>query len=335
MAAALPPVPSCEPAELRDRVAAGRPAVLRGLVARWPAVEAGRRSPAALAAHLRAQANDRPGEAWFAEPEIGGRFDFADGYRGLNHQRKAATVDQLLDLLLRQLDEPRPWGVYAGALPVAKHLPGFLAANPAPDVLDAGAPMLVSLWLGNRTRTAAHWDLPQNLACVVGGRRRFLLFPPDQVGNLYVGPLDTTLAGQASSQVDAERPDLARHPRYARALEAAQAAELEPGDALYVPSLWWHAVTAPDPLGAMVNFWWREGGALGETPMTALLHALVAVRGLPAAEREAWRALFDHYVFGGDPDALAHIPEEARGMLDRPSPAQLRQVKDRLIRSLR
>lgn len=307
--------------------------MLRGLVADWPAARAGTCGDRSLAAHLNAAANDVAGEAWFGDPAIGGRFDFVDGYRAFNHERKAATVAQLLDLLLRQLDDARPWSIYAGALPVAKHLPGFLDANTVPRLLDRDARMLVSLWLGNRTQTAAHWDLPQNLACVIGGRRRFTVFPPEQVANLYVGPLDTTLAGQASSQADIDRPDFVRFPRLREALASAQVAELEPGDALYVPSLWWHAVSADAPLGAMINFWWREGDRLGETPMMALLHALISVRPLPGPERAAWRALFEHYVFGGD-EATAHIGTEARGILGEPTVEQLRQVKDRLIRSL-
>ena len=38
--------------------------------------------------------------------------------------------------------------------------------------------LLASLWLGNRTRIAAHYDLPDNLAVVAAGRRRFTVFPP-------------------------------------------------------------------------------------------------------------------------------------------------------------
>lgn len=315
-------------------VPAGRPAVLRGLVHDWPIVRAARDGAAALATWLRGHATDAAGEAWFGPPEIGGRFDFTPDYEAHNHERKLATIDQLLELILRQRDEAAPWSVYAGALPVAKHLPGFLAAHPMP-LLDATRAMLVSLWLGNRTHTAAHWDLPQNLACVVAGRRRFTLFPTEAVADLYVGPLDRTLAGQPSSQVRVDAPDLTRHPRFARALEAAEEAELDPGDVLYMPSLWWHAVASLDPVGAMVNFWWRDGPP-GLSPLQSLLHALVTLGELPDRERAAWKVMFDHYVFRINGDPAAHLPANARGILgERRDPALLAQVRAALADALR
>jgi hypothetical protein len=314
-------------------VPAGRPAVLRGLVAHWPIVAAARESSDALAAYLRARANDTPAEAWFGAPAIDGRFDFADGFAGFNHDRRLATIDQLLDLLLRQRGAPDPWSIYAGALPVATHLPAFRADHPMP-LLDGDRRMLVSLWLGNRTRTAAHWDLPQNLACVVAGRRRFTLFPTDQVANLYVGPLDTTLAGQPSSLVDIDAPDLERFPRFRDALDHAEVAELEPGDVLYMPSLWWHAVRGLDEIGAMVNYWWREAPAGLATPMMALQHALLTLSELPDRERAAWKVFFDHYVFRTDGDPAAHLPVDARGVLGERTPAMNAALKAMLAASL-
>jgi cupin-like protein len=311
----------------------GEPAVLRGLVAEWPVVQAAAQGDDALAGFLRGAASDEPFEAWFGEPEIEGRFGYTEDFSSFNHERRLATVDQLLDLLLRQRGDARPFSMYAGGIPIRRHVPGLLPAIPVP-LLDMSKAMLISLWLGNRTRTAAHWDLPQNLACVVAGRRRFTLFPTDQIANLYVGPLDFTLAGQPISLVDVDSPDLKKHPRFADALEAARTAELGPGDALYIPSLWWHAVASLDELGAMINFWWRDAEPPLLTPLNALYHAVITMRDLPPNELAAWRNMFDDYIFGDNGDPVEHLPERARGILGRRTPELVARVKKLLIDAL-
>jgi hypothetical protein len=309
-------------------VPAGRPAVLRGLVAAWPAVHAD-----AIAPYLVARANETPVEAWFGAPEIGGRFGYSADYKGFNHDRRRATIGQLADLIERQRGGDAPFSMYAGGVPLARHLPALLAEVPMP-LLDAGREMLVSLWFGNRTRTAAHWDLPQNLACVIAGRRRFTLFPTDQVANLYVGPVDFTLAGQPISLVDIDAPDLDRFPRFAEAMRHAETAVLEPGDALYLPSLWWHAVESLDEVGAMVNFWWRDGPDHLITPLFTLLHAALTMQELPPRERAAWRAMFDHYIFRDHGDPMAHLPDDARGVFGESTPESIAALRAMLARPL-
>lgn len=201
-------------------------------------------------------------------------------------------------------------------------------------LLDADRYMLASLWLGNRTQTAAHWDLPQNLACVVAGTRRFTLFPTEAVANLYVGPLDFTLAGQPSSLADVEAPDFDRFPKLRDALAVAEVAVLEPGDALYIPSLWWHAVAGQAELGAMINYWWRDGPARTITPQLTLMHALLTMQELPDRERAAWRVMFDHYVFRDNGDPVDHLPDHAKGILGERSAEQIAQLKRLLWEAL-
>jgi hypothetical protein len=149
-----------------------------------------------------------------------------------------------------------------------------------------------------------------------------------------VGPLDFTLAGQPTSLVDLDDPDFERHPRFRRALDSAETAELAPGDALYLPSLWWHGVSSLDEVGAMINFWWRDGPAPLLTPLNALYHALITLKDLPPAELAAWRILFDHYIFGDNGDPVAHLPEESRGVLGPRTPALVAKVKAMLARAL-
>ncbi|HEY6049272.1 MAG TPA: cupin-like domain-containing protein [Sphingomicrobium sp.] len=318
---------------VREIVPRAEPAVLRGLVTEWPTVQAAKQGDETLAEFLRGASSNEPFEAWFGAPEIEGRFGYNEEFDGFNHERKLATVDQLLDLLLRQRGEAQPYSMYAGGVPIRRHLPGLLERIPVP-LLDTSKATLISLWLGNRTRTAAHWDFPQNLACVVAGRRRFTLFPTDQLPNLYVGPLDFTLAGQPISLVDIDSPDLKRFPRFAEALDAAQTAELGSGDAIYIPSLWWHAVHSLDELGAMINFWWRDTEPPLLSPLNALYHSVITMKNLPANELAAWRVFFDHYIFGDNGDPAEHLPEPARGILGKRTPELVARVKKLLIDAL-
>ena len=186
------------------------------------------------------------------------------------------------------------------------------------------------LWVGNGASVAPHYDLAHNIAVCVHGRRRFTLFPPDQLRNLYVGPIEHTIAGQPASLVDLDAPDLARFPRFADAMAHAQFADLAPGDALYVPPLWWHGVRSWGPLGVLVNYWW--GQAADASPFEALIHALLAVRDLPAGERAAWRAAFDHYAF--DPEPPTHLPAAAQGVLGPASPERSATMRRFLLGAL-
>jgi hypothetical protein len=38
--------------------------------------------------------------------------------------------------------------------------------------------------------------------------------------------------------------------------------ELEPGDALHIPSMWYHHVEGLEPFNMLVNYWWREHAGL-------------------------------------------------------------------------
>jgi len=317
----------------REIVPKGEPAVFRGLVADWPVVRAAKDGPEVLVQMLQFAATDEPFQAWFAPPEVEGRFNYNADLSGFNFERKLATIDQLLDLLLRQRGQDNPYSMYAGSILIRKHLPELIPNIPVP-MLDMARETLISLWIGNQTHTATHWDQSQNLACVVGGRRRFTLFPPEQLKNLYVGPLEFTPAGQPISMVDIDTPDLETYPRFAEALEAALRAELEPGDALYIPALWWHDVLSLEDFGALINFWWRDAEPPLLTPLNALYYAVITMRDLPPNELEAWRNMFNHYIFGDNGDPAEHLPEAARGILGRRTPELVARVKKLLIDAL-
>jgi hypothetical protein len=305
-----------------------RPWVHRGLVAHWPMAQAGRRSTADAMAYLKSAWRGEPVGMLLAPPQAQGRFFYDETLTGMNFRREKAPLDVLLDALAKMTDDPRAPGVYVGSTNVDTCLPAFRAAN---DLPFGDRNPLASIWLGNRSRIAAHFDLPDNLACVVAGRRRFTLFPPAQVANLYIGPLDVTPAGQAVSLVDFAKPDLERFPRFAQALAHAQVVELEPGDAVFIPSMWWHHVESLTDFNVLINYWWRQSPDYMDSPIVALMAALLTMRDLPPAQREIWRNLFDHYVFRADETTAAHIPPDARSALAPLTESGARNLRQALL----
>jgi hypothetical protein len=310
-----------------------RPAVLRGLVRHWPAVAKAQESPRALADYLLHHGNARPVLAFVGEPQMRGRYFYREDLRSVNFQQQRIPLKTILSFLLQELHNTNPPFCYAGAVPVAQHLPGLLLDHTM-DLIEASVDRQASLWIGNRSRVAAHWDQPQNIACVVAGRRRYALFPIEQAKNLYFGPLDFTPAGQPISLVDFDGPDFERQPRFRAALEHAESAELGPGDAIYIPSLWIHHAESLDAFGLMMNFWWQLTPPHMQSPLFTLLHAMLTLRDLPPAERERWRRVFDLYVFEQDGDPMAHIPEAARGLFAPLTPERAQAVAAHLQESL-
>jgi mannose-6-phosphate isomerase-like protein (cupin superfamily) len=311
-----------------------QPAVLRGVAAAWPAVRAARESDGALVDYLKRFSNGHRIAAIVGQPEIGGRFFYSDDMRGLNFEKGQSPLEPFLDRLLRDREHPSPMAMAVQSEIIPDVLAGFEAENSLDLVPKDIQPRA---WIGNCIQVAPHYDLYENIGVVVAGRRRFTLFPPEQIVNLYAGPFELTPAGTPVSLVDPNNPDLDRFPRFAEAMKTAQMAELEPGDAIYIPFHWWHGVESLEPFNFFVNYWWSDARSDLGRPYDALMHAFFALKHLPPEQRAIWRTMFDHYVFeeGGDP--AEHLPVHARGMLGEPTPellarmrATLKQITGRL-----
>jgi hypothetical protein len=333
--AAPKPIPDYEGVDrrrfLEDIRPAGQPAVLRGLARAWPAVQAALRSDEELVAYLKRFRVERPVGAIVGAPEIEGRFFYADDLQRLNFERGTTQLDPFLDRLLRDKGAERPLAMAVQSEKIPEIMPGFETEN-AIDLLPM--PTAPRAWIGNRIRVAPHYDLMENIGVVVAGRRRFTVFPPEQLANLYPGPFELTPAGTPVSMVDLEHPDLDRFPGFAEAMTTAQTAMLEPGDAIYLPFHWWHAVDSLEPVNLFVNYWWNESRAGLGNPYDALMHALYALRHLPPEQRDVWREVFDHYVFCAHGDPAAHLPAAAQGVLGPPTPERLERMRATLAQAL-
>lgn len=307
-----------------------RPFVARGIADHWPLVKAGLEGAKAARDYLLAHHRDRPFDVNIGEPAGGDRLFYRDDM-GLNFRCQRGSFPELMARIEAGENDPQAALIYFSSIDLQEYFDGIAEVNR----LDLGRrEPLVSIWIGNRTRIAAHNDVPDNLAVCAVGRRRFTLFPPDQLANLYLGPLENTPAGRPVSMVDFDQPDFAAHPRFREALDHALVAELEPGDAIFVPTLWWHHVEGLEPFNVLVNYWWSDVPRWLGQPEDALLHAILSVRDLPEDARDHWRALFDHYVFRTDGSETGHIPPGKRGILDPLTPATAGQIRARLLRSL-
>ncbi len=309
---------------------ATEPFVVRGLVADWPLVQAAKRSSQAARDYLVERHRDVPFTVSVGQAGGGGRLFYDDAMQ-MNFATVRAKLPDILGEIGRVEQAADPRAIYLASIDMRGFFDGLDEANR----VDLGRrEPLASIWIGTRTRIAAHNDLPDNLACVAAGRRRFTMFPPDQFRNLYLGPLDNTPAGRAVSMVDFTAPDAERHPRFAEALAHAQVAELEAGDAIHIPGLWWHHVEGLAPFNILVNYWWRDAPRWFGQPQDALHHALLAIRDLPPDQKDHWRAVFDHYVFTNDDSLTAHIPAGGRGVLDPLTADSAGRLRSFLLRQL-
>ena len=308
---------------------ANAPVVFRGLAANWPLIGKARTSNKAASDYLLNFYSGEPVTTFTATESTGGRIFYTDGLAEKNFKQTRDRLDSVLASLLE--NDPGAPTIYVGSRAIDQYLPGLSKENSLPlGEVDS----TVRIWLGNRTTVAAHYDVMENIACVCAGRRRFTLFPPDQLPNLYIGPIDFTPAGQSISLVDLNSPDFSRFPRFAEALKHAQTAELEPGDAIYIPAMWWHAVDGLESFNVLINHWWQEHADYMGAPGDALLHSILSIRDLPIEQRNAWQVFFNYYVFEANDKTAEHIPVNRQGPLGRIDDDMARRLRAMLRNNL-
>jgi cupin-like protein len=326
--------PELEPARFqREVVHTCRPVVIRGLVTDWPIVKAARESPRAVKDYLAPFDAGTPVEVFSGDPSIRGKYYYNTGLQGFNFERHMMPLTQAMECILQAAERPDGRSIYVGSVPTGTCLPGFSTSNPTPLAATTNGPRI---WLGTAAHIASHYDTSDNLACVIAGRRRFTLYSPELIGRLYVGPLDNTMAGApvslaASAPVRSDQ----QFPLFEEIRDQALSVELETGDALYLPKLWWHQVESTDPFNGLVNYWWDAFSAGPDAPYTSLLLAMITIAERPALERQAWKAFFDHYVFRTAGHPLSHLPPEHHGLLGPLKPDNYGKIRARIMRLLR
>ncbi|BCD99903.1 cupin-like domain-containing protein [Marinagarivorans cellulosilyticus] len=326
--------PSTIPTEI---IQLNEPVIIKQLVKDWPLVKASRKSDRAVIDYLNRFYNGRPTVVCKLKPEAKGRLFYDDSLSQLDYSSYRGRIDETLEAIYQGFQEDCPHDYYIASNIISTHLPRLRDENDiqVPRQVDDGVdPETVSIWLGSSTVASCHYDALDNIACCVAGKRRFTLFPPDQIDNLYPGPLEPTPGGQVVSLVDFDNPDFEQFPKFRDAINTAQVAELEPGDALFLPSMWWHHVQSLAPFNVLVNYWWNDAPRYMTSGMNALYAAMLGIRDKPKHEREAWKHVFDYYIFNGANNATSQIPSEAQGLLGNLDELSARKLRALLINKL-
>lgn len=148
--------------------------------------------------------------------------------------------------------------------------PNMQADLPTPElVLRAGKGDVYdsSIWLGQApTYTPLHKDPNPNLFVQLAGRKLVRLYAP-KAGNRIFSEVQEMIGGRGTASMRGEEM---MHGEERKALEKAvwgdeedQArdgweAELESGDALFIPKGWWHSVKGVgEGINGSVNWWFR------------------------------------------------------------------------------
>lgn len=307
-----------------DIVKKGKPAVLKGLVDNWPVVQAAKCSSDEFIDYLASFGYQGNIEALRCRASENGFLFYNKRFTGFNFERRATTMTAFFDNLKASAENPSYATNSWQSAHIDNFFPDFLKSHTMPMCADTVRPRM---WLGNKTVVGTHNDDSENIACVIAGKRRFTFFPPEQLPNLYIGPLDKTPAGAPMSLVDLRNPDYEQFPHIKQALATATIAELAPGDAVYVPTLWWHHVEALDDINGLVNYWYS--GALDEQRSLAgldtMLLSILTYSHMPDNVKQAWKHAFDHYVWS-DKSAFSHIPDHVLGVLGEVPEAKRKQL---------
>lgn len=112
---------------------------------------------------------------------------------------------------------------------------------------------VTNLWFGgDKCKTPLHFDDKDNFFIQIFGEKRILLFSPTQTEFLYQAHGEEH---DHLSRINVFDPDESEFPLFAEA-EWSEVV-VEPGDLLYIPEGWWHAVETLTT-SISLNFWWTS-----------------------------------------------------------------------------
>lgn len=163
------------------------------------------------------------------------------------------------------------WYMAQHAVPecLAPHVP----KRPVPGLPGLRKP---NLWLGStHAFTQLHQDVLHNVILQLDGRKRFVLFAPEDERFLYREPSEVRANYSRIALTSAV--DAATYPDFSNATPFV--VELRPKDMLVLPAYWWHEVTTLES-SLMLNYWWAPtlDAVAGIDPAQQIFSATVARR---------------------------------------------------------
>lgn len=286
-----------------DIFPAQTPVVWRGGAADFELVRLASRGEAELVEVLKQRSGHRPVVVTGAPPSAGGRLGFT-AKEWVDWSRRTTTLSGALDDILEEARRPTGHCLYMQSANTRTALPE-LAEPTAAWHHDASRMFgdTSELWIGSGgQRVAIHEDSSHGMVVMVAGSKEFVLFPPDQEANLYTAP--QKLDSPWRSAVDPRAPDLARWPRFERAMATAQTIRIEAGDVLFVPAGWWHCVDSHG-FNVMYNARWHDvDAATFAASGASFVHAVLAARRLAPDAAAAFRSALEDHAFSRAPGEL-------------------------------
>lgn len=232
---------------LRDFYAPGRPVLIDGAMAGWPAL--GRWTPDYLCGLI--------GSAMVEYQ--GGRNGRADFELAKDRHKSRSSFRDFIALIRSKAGNDAYITASNSAANREALAPLERDMGHLTDYLTAqhGMP-----WIGPEgTFTPLHFDLTNNLLAQVTGRKQVILIPPSETPHMYH-------RRHVFSDVH-DLTDEARLKQYPRARHARRhEVVLEPGQLLYIPIGWWHQVRSLDfsVMLTYTNFRWPNAGHEGYPP---------------------------------------------------------------------
>jgi len=170
----------------------------------------------------------------------------ADSYKRGTYERVNMSSKEFFDLM----DKTPPYFYYAASAnelgrPYNDLFPieSLMVKNSTWTADKSYLHRWTNVWFGPAGATTHnHYDISHNFYAQLYGKKRFILFPPEEYKNLYLYPFLHPGAQQSQVSLDDPNIDLKSFPNFKNAV--AYDAILEPGDVLYLPPLWFHHVVA-------------------------------------------------------------------------------------------